>query len=302
MSARHILIINDVRIDGDTLGSSLAMHLELLKRGKEVEHISPKPISDDFKFLPGLERITLTTDALADPTIDLVVCFDCANGDHVLEFLRQMSPRPFLISFDHHVTNPHYGDLNLILVEASSTAEVVWRFFKRVGIQPGRDSATCLLTGICTDTGIFGNPATNAVCLEAASELSLVGARVQDVLRHLFVNKSVGALQLWGRALERLRRHPDHNFVTTYITRADLAETQTTEEDLEGVSNFLIALLQTDTVMVFRETADGGVKGSMRTVSGNVAKIASWFPGGGGHIKAAGFTVPDVSLQHSVLS
>ena len=296
LHAEHVLLVNDIRIDGDTLGSSLGMRHILMEYGRRVTNLSPKPIPEAYGFLPGIQSVSVDQGRLNDPSIDLVVSFDASDGAHVVDMREKIPGRPFLVSFDHHATNPGYADLNLVDVHAPATAEVVWRFLKHNRVVPTGEAATCLLTGICTDTGIFSNPATNHACLSAASELSLHGARVQDVVRHLFANKSVDTLTLWGRALERLREHPDYGFVSTYITRDDLKETACAEDDLEGFSDFLAATIARDTVMVFRET-EGGVKASLRTVSGDVARLASWFPNGGGHVKAAGFFVPGAQLR-----
>lgn len=296
--AQHILLVNDVRIDGDTLGSSLGMHHVLRTLGKRVTHFSPMPIPASYDFLPGRDLISLDKDLLADASIDLVVSFDCGDGAHVTAVRDKVPGRPFLISFDHHVSNSMYGDMNLVLTEASSTAEVVWQFLKAVGHRPNHEAATALLTGVCTDTDIFKNLATNVAAFQAASELMLSGARVRDVERHLFSNKPVSVLQLWGRILERLRRHPEHDLVTSYILRADFDELGCVENDLEGLVNLLISLMRdVNTVILLRETENGGVKGSLRTLSGNVARVGEWFPAGGGHKKAAGLYIPNTRLR-----
>ena len=296
--ARHILLVNDVRIDGDTLGSSLGLHHVLRTLGKRVTHFSPMPIPASYDFLPGRERIVFDETVLKDSSIDLMLSFDCGDGTHVIAAQGKVPGKPFLISFDHHVSNSMYGDLNLVLTEASSTAEVVWRFLKAVGHRPDHDAATAILTGVCTDTDIFKNLSTNVAAFQAASELTFLGARVRDVERHLFSNKPVSVLKLWGRILERLHRHPEHDLVTSYILRADFDELGCIENDLEGLVNLLISLMRdVDTVILLRETQDGGVKGSLRTLSGNVARMGEWFPTGGGHKKAAGLYVPNTRLR-----
>lgn len=295
--AKHILFVTDIRIDGDTLGSALGLYHVLHSEGIRTSLFSPSPIPSSYTFLPRIETISTNRAMLNDPSIDLLISFDASNGDHVLSVRDEIPSKPFLISFDHHKTNALYGDLNIVESNVSSTAEVVYRFLKSIHLRPNRESATCLLTGICTDTSIFSNLATSPESLLCASELSQIGARIQDVVKHLFENKSIGQLKLWGRALERLTRHPNHRFITTYILQQDLSDLDCTEDDLEGVTNFLIALLTDDTVMVFRERADGSIKAGMRTITGDVARIASWFAGGGGHKKASGFSIPHVRLR-----
>ena len=105
-------------------------------------------------------------------------------------------------------------------------------------------------------------------------------------------------LKLWGRALDRLTRHAN-GVVSTVITQADLVECAATEEDTEGISNFLNALQDAKVIMVLKEQ-DGQVKGSLRTTEADVdvAAMAKQF-GGGGHKKAAGFSVPGHLVQTS---
>jgi phosphoesterase RecJ-like protein len=298
MAAKHVLIVNDVRIDGDTVGSSLGFGNMICEVCNVVSHFSPEPIPDSYSFLPGVNLITTDEAVLNDATIDLVVSFDCGDGAHVLDARSKVPGQPFLISFDHHKSNSSYADLNLLLPSASSTAEVVWKFFKLLNVRMNNDCATNLLTGLCTDTEIFSNLATNVDALRAASELSLIGAKVRDVERHLFLNRGLNALRLWGRVLERISRHPEHDVVTTFFTQNDLKELECNETDIEGLMNFLITILiGADTIMLFRETNDCGIKGSMRTLSADVARVGEWFPKGGGHAKAAGLYVPNASMR-----
>ncbi|MBI2484960.1 DHH family phosphoesterase [Candidatus Uhrbacteria bacterium] len=294
-AAKHVLIVNDVRIDGDTMGSSLAVAQVLRRLHKRVTHISPMPISEAFNFLPGIREITFDTVALHDSTIDLILSFDCADGDHVVEFRSHVPHHPFLISFDHHVTNPRYGDLNLLIPEASSTGEVVWQFLKKNRVALSHESATCLLTAICTDTTFFSNDATNVVCLEAAAELGRLGARVHDVVRAMYANKPVSLLRVWGTCMERLQKLPDGT-VVTYLKREDVPKDEDLDLDTSSLANFLTSLVHgAPMICVLVEKQDGSVKASLRGTTRNVAEIASRH-GGGGHIKAAGFSVAGASV------
>ena len=295
LKAKHILIINDVRIDGDTMGSSLGMHHALCKFGKHVTHISPVPIGPTFDFLPGRSLVTQDPAVLRDSIIDLVVAFDCADGNHVLDFRSRLPSRPVLISFDHHITNPRYGDVNIVSPDASSTGEVVWRFLKQNHVPISQEAATCLLTAICTDTTFFSNDATNQVCLEAASDLGLSGARVHDVVRAFYANKPVSLLRLWGAFMERLIKLPDGS-VVTYVKREDVPEDENMDLDTSALANFLMSSVSgAPIVCVLSEKLDGSVKFGLRGSSRDVSEIALRH-GGGGHVKAAGFSVPAASV------
>lgn len=291
-SAGRILLLTDERIDGDTTGSTLAMFHYLKALGKEVCVFSPKSWSVEYTFLPGFDQVVYDP-AVFQPSFDLVMIFDCSDGAWLKLHTLPAAP---LIVFDHHATNPLYGLINQVLVEASSTGEVVWRFFKANKIAISKDMATCLMTAICTDTTLFTNPSTNQVCMEAAAELGLAGARVQDVVKAVYMNKSVELLRVWGIVLERLQELPG-GIVVSYLLAKDREAIGDGEIDTSAISNFLIGMVATAKVIaILSEKSDGSVKASLRTLDGDVAAIAKRF-GGGGHVKAAGFSIAGAHLE-----
>lgn len=305
-AAKRILLLTDERIDGDTTGSTLAMFHYLKSLGKEVTVFSPKPWGHEYHFLPGYEDVDFDPLVLSQ-SFDLTMIFDCADGKYLSQSpfsnfryqLPNTNPQlPILIVFDHHATNPRYGTINQVLISASSTGEVVWRFFKANKVVVSKDMATCLLTAICTDTTLFTNPSTNQVCMEAAAELGLAGARVQDVVKAIYMNKSVELLKVWGLVLERLQELPG-GIVVSYLLVKDRVESGVVEVDTSAISNFLMGMVGSAKVIaILSEKDDGSVKASLRTLDGDVAVIAQRF-GGGGHVKAAGFSIPDARLEET---
>ena len=289
--AQNILLLTDERIDGDTTGSTLAMFHWLKSIGKNVRVFSPKSWPEEYRFLPGAELVSFDPSIINQPT-DLALIFDCSDG----KYLQPFALTAPLIVFDHHATNLMYGKVNQVLVEASSTGEVVWRFFKANRIPITRDMATCLMMAICTDTTLFTNPSTSQVCMEAAAELGMAGAKVHDVVKHVYKNKSVEQLKAWGLALERLTELPGKILITCLLAK-DRVAAGVTEIDTSAISNFLIGMAaDAKMIVVFSEKDDGSVKASMRTLDGDVAAIAKRH-GGGGHVKAAGFSVEQSRLE-----
>lgn len=295
--AKHILLLTDERIDGDTTGSTLGMFHVLSELGKRVTVFSPKPLPTTFSFLPTIDAVRRDAVVFEDASVDLVMIFDCSDGVYIHDYLPKMPKKVPLIVFDHHVTNPKYGTINLIEPHSASTADVVWRFLKWAKYPLNAKAAQCILTGICTDTSAFSTANTTAACLEAAHELAKLGAKLQEIVRHTMMNKTDAALKLWGLALGRLYQDPTFDAVATAIRQKDLQDTGAKEEEMEGLSNFLNAMIEgVETVLVLRETADGSVKGSLRSVTRDVAALAEKY-GGGGHKNAAGFKVPRAFLE-----
>lgn len=290
-AAKRILLIAHKKPDGDTLGSSSGFFNWCLREGKDVTAFCADLPPKMFHYLDNVHRYT-NNPAVFDRAYDLVIVFDA--GDLAYCGVDQHMPRLpqgyLLVDVDHHVTNTRFGHLNLVLTDASSTAEIVHRFFAHAGVTVDHKMATCLLTGLCTDTGNFSNAATHAQAVDAASHLVASGARFQDILTHVWHNQNVDALKLCGLMLSRLQYNPTYDAATTYLLEN---EAPGGASDLaDGMSNFLNAVSSdTDTVLVLRELSGNQVKGSFRSMTRDVASVAKSF-GGGGHKKAAGFTVP----------
>ena len=292
-ASRHPLLVSHRNPDGDTLGGMLAFGGYLDAIGKEHTRFCADRPGPGYAFLPGIERVISDFDEARRREPDAVFVFDAGDLKHAVmeEFVRAFPTKPSVVNFDHHASNTRYGDVNVLITDAASTTEVVHRFLSGIGARINRDMATCILTGLCTDTSNFSNPATSASALRLGAELLAAGGKFSDIQRHLVKNKSVGILRLWGIALERLRYNNTHQMATTALTIKDFEDCGVDEESTEGISNFLAAVLDAPTIMVLREAPGGLVRGSLRTVEErDVSKLAVAL-GGGGHKKAAGFTV-----------
>jgi len=292
--AKSVVVISHKNPDGDALGSLLGMshYLELM----ETKHrlFCASPIPDYLSFLPNVSRITDDETILLNHEYDLVIVLD--SGDlmyaGVDEHFRKMKGLPVVINIDHHPTNQHYGHINLVHRQASSTAEIIFHLLDYFRYPLQKDVATSLLTGILTDTGGFSNLATTPSSFEAASRLMASGARAKEIISNAFQNKPLKQLQLWGRALSRLKENKETGIVTTVLLQKDFKELGMDEDNSEGISNFLNNVEHAKAIIVLREKTDGTIKASLRTTQSDVdvSKIAKYF-GGGGHKKAAGFSI-----------
>ena len=293
LAARRPLLVSHRKPDGDTLGGMMAVYNWLRDHGREAYAFCVDAPSSAYSYFPRIRDVQTNPEIFNDEAVDMVCVFDAGDLQYagIDACVAVMPKRPFIANFDHHVTNASFGDANLVVTDASSTAEVVHAFFVANGVEISRAMATCLMTGLLTDTSNFSNPATTVKSLEIASELLLKGVSIRDITRRLMRNKPGAALKLWGRALERLRWDEGKKTATTALFRKDLAEHPVDDEHLEGLSNFLNRILRADVVLVLKETNDGKVKGSYRSAADvDVAELAKAY-GGGGHKKAAGFTV-----------
>lgn len=290
--ANRPLLVMHKKPDGDTLGSALAMARWLREQGKDACIFCRDSAPRHYDFLPEFEKIQNDPAIFERQEIDLIVVLDSgdlgyAGVEEIISGINRSLP---IINIDHHATNRHYGEINLVEPDASSTAEVVHNFFETNDIKINRHIATSLLVGILTDTTNFTNPGTTVSSMRVASKLISYGARTGEITRRIMKNKSIDSLRLWGKTLSRLEENRQLNMAIAIIKKEDLAEVNAPGEAVEGVANFLNALLDVRLVLVLRETNDGHVKGSFRSTDADVSKIAAAL-GGGGHKKAAGFTI-----------
>ncbi len=294
-NSNHILLISHEKPDGDTLGASLALAHFLTKENKKYKHFCSDPVAGYFKFLPKIENIINNYTFINLNEHDLIMTIDCGDikrtkiENDLLKFKKNIP----LINIDHHESNDNFGHHNLVIPNASSTSEIVYNFFTYHNIPVDKYMATCLLTGIFTDTMNFTNAATSQESLKIASQLLGRGARINQIISNISQNKNLSALKLWGKILSRLEFNPDYNFAYTIITQKDIRNNAIALADAgEGLANFLSNIKDVDFILVLTEEDDNMIKGSLRTTKDNidVSKLARAL-GGGGHKKAAGFKI-----------
>jgi phosphoesterase RecJ-like protein len=295
LGAKNILVLTHQKPDGDALGSSLAFGKFLETLDKENTIFSLGPITPTADFLPGRQKVKTDPAKLNLAAFDLIAILDCGDFKQTgLEKELRALPENFpIINIDHHRTNENFGLINIVDPDSSSAVEIIFNLLKQLDFPIDKDTATCLLTGLITDTANFNNPATTFASLEAAGELLSRGARLGEISANVLKNKSLSVLKFWGEILSRLTENKKLGVVTTVITRDDLNLANLGEEALEGVTNFLNNLKGAKMVLVLKAIEDGKINGSFRTTTPgiDVSRLAKMF-GGGGHAKAAGFTIP----------
>jgi phosphoesterase RecJ-like protein len=288
--------------DGDALGSLLGMHHMLTQLGKDsVMFLAAKefPLPIEYRFLP-LEEVF--HEAPADMADRTVVFLDCGNIDRMpVDFLT--TGDNVRINIDHHHDNTRFGDINLVDVEASCTAEIVYDLALLMGARITREMAAALYVGLITDTGKFMYENTNSHTHRVAAELIDAGVDVDDIYRRLYEHVPLAKLRLVSRALDAIQRHCDERLVLTYITAADYAATGSGEEMTEGVIDHLRSIDGIKVAAVVRDLGDRGRaarKVSLRSSDGDVDVSAiARKHGGGGHMRAAGFST-DLELDDVV--
>ncbi len=288
--------------DGDALGSLLGMHHLLTQLGKDsVMFLAAKefPLPIEYRFLP-LEEVF--HEAPADMADRTAVFLDCGNIDRMpVEFLTDEGL--FKINVDHHHDNTLFGDVNLVEVDASCTAEIVYELAVLLGGRITPEMASALYVGLVTDTGKFMYENTNARTHRIAADLIEAGVDVDETYRRLYEHVPIEKLRLLSRALEGIQHHCDGRLVLAYIAAADYEASGAGEEMTEGIIDHLRSVEGARVAALVRDLGDRGRaarKVSLRSSDGavDVSAIAR-VNGGGGHKRAAGFST-DLELEELV--
>jgi bifunctional oligoribonuclease and PAP phosphatase NrnA len=289
----RFVVVSHENADGDALGSLLATTLALRQLGKDaVMYLSgDSPVPREYAFMQfdGLLR-----DVPDDIEERVLVAVDCAQADRI-----GPDPEPILrakltLDIDHHHDNSRFGDVNLIVSNASSTGEVMRDVFRELGVELTPEIAEPLYIALVTDTGRFQYTNTTPKSLRLAAELVEAGADVHAVFQQVYESVEFAKLKLLARALENARVVEGGRIVVSVLLRGDFAAAGAVEAYSEGIIDYLRAVEGSELAVLIREppresgpTRRVSLRSSVDEV--DVSAIARLF-GGGGHRQAAGFS------------
>jgi phosphoesterase RecJ-like protein len=289
----RFLVVTHENPDGDALGSMLGMTLGLRELGKDVvmQLAGEAPLPGEFGFLPLDELRRELPDDL-DERVLLAV--DCANERRIGPDRDAVDGAPLVVDVDHHHDNNRFGNVNLIVADASSTAEIVRDVLAGLGVALTPEIAEALYVGLVTDTGRFQYANTSPKALRLAAELVEAGADVHGIFRNVYETVQIAKLKLLGRALDRAQVYEGGRLVVSYLLRGDFAAVGAVEPFSEGIIDYLRQAEGVELVALIREPpTDGGPthRISLRSSKDevDVSAIARQH-GGGGHRQAAGFS------------
>jgi phosphoesterase RecJ-like protein len=221
----------------------------------------------------------------------IAVFLDCGNIDRMpVDFLQREGQH--IVNIDHHHDNTNFGTVNLVVGDASCTAEILWELAHALGVDITPSMAEALYIALITDTGRFMYENTGARAHTMAAELIEAGVDVAGVYRQLYQDLPFPRLQLLARALAGVRRYDDGCLTVAHLSRGDFGETGAIESDSEGVVDHLRSVEHTKVAVLVRELLDReGRKVSLRSTDGQVdVSVIARSLGGGGHRQAAGAT------------
>jgi phosphoesterase RecJ-like protein len=296
--SRRILLITHVAPDGDAIGSMLALGLMLGVRGKNVTLACEDRVPANYCWMEGSGEIVQE----AEGVYDLVVSLDCSDQRRMgTVYLDDFATLP-LLNIDHHVTNTGFGTVNWVDPESVATAQMICTLADGLGWEVTQPVASCLLTGMVTDTRSFRTTNVDLTAMGVALRLMEAGASLSEIASRVLDRRPLAAVRLWGEAIDGL--YLEDGILWTAVTRVMLQRWDLDENDSSGLANFLSGVSEARAIVIFTERQDGIVDVGMRSVPGyNVAEPAFRL-GGGGHPLAAGCTLTGelVDVQKQVLT
>jgi len=295
---KHIVVTTHHKPDGDALGSSLAMYHWLKAKNHQVHVVVPSDFPSFFDWMPGRKEVRIyTDDKIANDTLinnaDLIFCMDF-NGlsrIHVMESaVRQAGGKKIMI--DHHLEPEGFDDFRHWDSQAAASAQLAYDFIVNVmsdyrAITP--EIATCLYTGIMTDTGSFRFQSTTSQVHKIAADLIALGARNWEIHERVYNSYTENRLKFLGYCLlNKLEVLPEYHTALFSISRHDLTRFQISTGDTEGLVNYALAISGMKLAALIIDRTEQ-VKLSLRSTGDFPCnEICKRYFNGGGHRNAAG--------------
>jgi len=306
---KKIAIIPHRGPDGDAMGSTLGLYHFLLKNNHQPTVIAPNDFPDFLAWLPGSETVKIfekdtenCTKILEEVELIFTLDFNAFHRTGEMEHTLAKLTAPFIM-IDHHQKPDDYAAYTYSDTSFGSTCEMVYNFISFLGKKEDLDKtiATCIYTGILTDSGSFRFPGTTGNTHRIIAELIDLGVENTQIPVLLFDNSSYSRLQLLGRALQNMKVLTEHKTSYTSLTQAELDSFDYVKGDTEGIVNYGLSIKGIVFTAIFIENKDEKIiKISFRSQGGfDVNQFARDHFNGGGHSNAAGGR-SDVSMEETL--
>lgn len=286
----NILLLCHAHPDGDTLGSATALARALSAMGKKVKVDCADPIPKDFSFMfEGL--------LFEDFEPELIVAVDVADIKLLGKEYEGRYNGRIQLCIDHHGSNMLYADKVWLEGDSASAAEMMYLLLKELNTQFTPEIASCLFTGVSTDTGCFRFSNTTVRTFEIAAELAKLGADTYNIIQVFFETKTKTYAALERLALEGMRFYCDDRCALICVTQDMYKKSGSNESETDRLANLPRQIEGVLVGVSMRELKDGSFKASVRTHGDiNASEICKRL-GGGGHAGAAGCTLYGTKQQ-----
>ncbi|PKO17504.1 hypothetical protein CVU37_08410 [candidate division BRC1 bacterium HGW-BRC1-1] len=284
-SVQRIIILGHSHPDGDCFGSGLSLYGILKAMGKDVRFVTTGPIPHYITWMPWIDDVE-TTLPPHDENPDLWIYVDCGDQERVDDDWRPTKGP--IINIDHHLSNTRFGGLNWVDTDAAAAAEMIYRLALVIGVEITPDIATCIFTGLMTDTGGFRYSNTDSITFSAAGHMVKCGAKPSDIAQAVFESRKPQSVKLMGEVYATLNYEFSGHFVWNEITQDLYRQVGGDEFEPDGLSSDIRAIEGVEMSALFHETEEGHCRVGLRSRGKvNVSALAQML-GGGGHHNASG--------------
>ncbi len=283
-------ILTHMYPDGDALGSSFALCRAIQKCGKHAKVLCNDPVPLKFRYLESYIK-----KEEFDP--QYIISVDLADTTLLGPNLEKYKSQKINVCIDHHLSNKNYASLSFVDITAASTCEIIYKLLLEMNIKIDEKIASCLYTGIATDTGCFEYSNTTATTHFIAAKLINHGAKIDEINEKLFTIKTKKNIETEKIINKNLKFFFNDKCAITYITLKEMDEIGIKENELDGIASIPIKIEGVKIGVTIREKSSGLNKISVRTSSDVDANEFCNLFGGGGHTKAAGFSM-EGSIEH----
>jgi bifunctional oligoribonuclease and PAP phosphatase NrnA len=290
-NAKNVLLLPHVNMDGDALGSVLALFWTLEGMDKNVKVLVEEPPPLHLRFLPGADQVIVYKEGYEDAYSEneLVVAVDTADFERLGKRGEIFRKAAVTMNIDHHPTNTKYASYNLVVSDASATGEILYNYFKDLGQPLNKDISTCLYTAISSDTGGFRFSNTSSLTHQIAADLIQIGADCAEISKNLFEDVSMNRLNVLAEIIHLIELYHHGKIAMIPLEKEMIDRFQASEDEINGFSNLGRSIRGVEVSIFIREKQLGEFKISMRSrQSIDLTEVATSF-GGGGHKRAAGF-------------
>src|SRR3954465_486303 len=256
-TGERFLLVTHEHPDGDALGSLVAMHGVLTALGKDsVMFMAAEelPLPYEYRFFELDAMVSAPPDDLDER---IVIFLDCGNIDrNPVEVVKRDGSR--ILNLDHHHDNTRFGDVNMVVPDASCTAEIIWDLMHALGVHPTREIGEALYVALVTDTGKFMYENTGPRAHLMAADLIAAGVDVHGIYRRLYEGMPYAKLELLGRALAHVHRYDEGRLTIAILGRDDFRMSGADDSHSEGVLDHLRSVEGTKVAALARELVDAG--------------------------------------------
>ena len=283
-NADNILLLSHSHPDGDTLGSASALARALISKGKRVRVECSDPIPKDFSFMfEGLD--------FSDFEPDLIAAIDIADTKLLGRDAEGKYSGKIGLCIDHHGSNILYADKVYLEPDSASTAEIIYLLLQKMNVEITPQIASCLFTGVTTDTGCFRFSNTTVRTFEIAAALAKAGADTYNIIQVFFETKTKTYAALERLALDSMRFYFSDRCAVICVTQDMYKRSGSDESETDRLANLPRQIEGVLVGVTMRELKDGSFKASVRTHGDIDASAICQRLGGGGHMGAAGCTL-----------